>query len=137
MDLVSSSEILLPKNDSYFLGKTTFIEKLISSNRIDRKFKTIYYVYPYELIDPPVDWDVRFSDVNIHFLNELPDIKFFDNAERNSLIVIDDLWTEACGSPEIAKCFKVVSRKMKISIIVVTQSFFSGKDSGREIRNNW
>ena len=110
---------------------------MIRSSLIDRKFKTIYYCYPYELIEPPVDWDIEFSDINIQFINELPDLKFFDNAEPHSLLVIDDLWTEACASPDIVKSFKVFSRKMNISIIIVTQSFFSGKDGGREIRNNW
>ena len=98
---------MLTNRIQLILGKTTFIENLLKSNRIDRKWKTVYYVYPFELGEPPVDWDVKFEDINVQFLTDLPDIKFFDNAERNSLIIIDDLWTEACESPEIVKCFKV------------------------------
>jgi len=84
---------------------------LILSNRCDRKFKTIYYVYPFELGQPPVQWDVLFSDVNVQFLTELPDLKFWDNVERHSLIVIDDLWSEACENADTVKCFKVIHFK--------------------------
>ena len=118
-------------------GKTTFIENLIQSSRIDKKFKNIYYVYPYELMEPPVDWDQKFTDINVEFMNELPDLKFFDTAKRDSLLVIDDLWVEACQNTSIVKSFKVFSRKMGISIIIVSQRFFSGGEAGREIRNNW
>ena len=89
------------------------------------------------MIEPPVDWDQKFSDINVEFMNELPDIKFFDTAKRDSLLVIDDLWTEACSDSSIIKSFKVFSRKMGISIIIVSQRFFSGGEAGREIRNNW
>lgn len=90
-----------------YLGKTTFVEKLLSSNRIDRKWKTIYYVYPFELGEPPVTWDKSFSDINVQYLTELPDIQFFDTAEKHSLLVIDDMWTEACNDMSIVKSFKV------------------------------
>ena len=89
------------------LGKTTFIESLITSNHINKKWKTIYYCYPYELGLPPVDWDSEFSDVNVEFLTDLPDIQFFDTMERSSLVIFDDLWVECCKSPDIIKSFKV------------------------------
>ena len=75
-------------NKLNFLGKTTFIENLIKSNRIDRKFKTIYYVYPYHLFEPPVNWDSEFEDVNVEFMNELPTIKFFETAEKSSVLAV-------------------------------------------------
>lgn len=74
---------------------------------MDRKWKTIYYIYPLELGEPPVEWHSMFDDINVQYICELPDIKFFDTAERHSLIVIDDLWIESCESAEIVKCFKV------------------------------
>ena len=116
-------------------GKTTFIHTLLQSKRVP-KFSTIYYCYPFELGDPPVDWD-KTLPVNVEFITDLPDIKFFENAEPNSLLVLDDLWTETCKSQDLVKAFKVFSRKKKVSIIVVSQSYFSGGDEGREIRNNW
>ena len=53
-------------------GKTTFIEKLLKSNRIDREFSTVFYCYPYTLGDPPVDWDQSLK-CNVQFLTHLPD----------------------------------------------------------------
>ena len=133
------------------LGKTTFIESLLGSNIIDQKWKTIYYCYPFELEQPPVDWDHKFEDINVQFLTELPSVKFFDTMEPSSLLVIDDLWTEATESSDVIKSFKVCvylcfyllkfikvfSRKKNVSLIIVTQSYFSGRSGGLEIRNNW
>ena len=117
-------------------GKTTFVENLICSNRIDRPFTTIYYCYPFELGDPPVSWHDK-CDSNVEYITDLPDAKFFDTADPNSLLVLDDLWSETCKSPDLVKAFKVFSRKKKISIISISQSYFAGGDAGREIRNNW
>lgn len=117
-------------------GKTTFVEKLITSDRIDRKFAKIYYVYPFELGDPPVSWHGK-TESNVEYLTELPDARFFDTAEKYSLVVLDDLWTETCKNPDLVKAFKIFSRKKNISMIAITQSYFSGGDTGREIRNNW
>ena len=116
-------------------GKTTFIEKLLKSNRIDKEFSTVYYCYPYTLGDPPVDWHLTLSS-NVQYLTHLPDLRFFDNVEPDSLLILDDLWTETCKSKDLVAAFKVYSRKKKVSIIIVTQSYFSGGDEGREIRNN-
>ena len=116
-------------------GKTTFIEKLLKSDRIDIQFSTIYYCYPYTLGEPPVDWHESLN-CNVEYLTHLPDLRFFDTVEPNSLLILDDLWTETTKSPDLVAAFKVYSRKKKVSIIVVTQSYFSGGEEGREIRNN-
>ena len=76
---------------------------------MDKKWKTIYYVYPFELGAPPVNWDYTLEDVNVQFLTELPNLKFFDTADRHSLVIIDDLWAEACENMDIVKCFKVIT----------------------------
>ena len=116
-------------------GKTTFIEKLLKSDRIDSKFSTVYYCYPNHLGDPPVDWHETLS-CNVEYLTHLPDLRFFDTVEPDSLLILDDLWTETCNSKDLVAAFKVYSRKKKVSMIIVTQSYFSGGGEGREIRNN-
>lgn len=116
-------------------GKTTFIENLLQSNRIDKDFSTVYYCYPYNLGDPPVEWHETLK-CNVQYLTHLPDLRFFDSIEPDSLLILDDLWTETCKSSDLVAAFKVYSRKKKVSMIVVTQSYFSGGDEGREIRNN-
>ena len=116
-------------------GKTTFIENLLKSDRIDREFSTVYYCYPHHLGDPPVDWHDTLQ-CNIEYLTHLPDLRFFDTAEPDSLLILDDLWTETCNSKDLIAAFKIISRKRRVSMIVVTQSYFSGGAEGREIRNN-
>ena len=97
-------------------GKTTFIEKLLKSNRIDREFSTVYYCYPYTLGDPPVDWAETLK-CNIQYLTHLPDLRFFDTVEPNSLLILDDLWSETFKSKDLVAAFKVYLRKKRVSII--------------------
>ena len=61
-------------------GKTTFIENLLQSNRIDKDFSTVYYCYPYNLGDPPVEWHETLK-CNVQYLTHLPDLRFFDFIE--------------------------------------------------------
>ena len=71
-------------------GKTTFIENLLKSNRIDKEFTTVYYCYPYTLGDPPVDWD-QTLDCNIEYLTHLPDLCFFDTEIGCEQIYVETL----------------------------------------------
>ena len=80
---------------------------------------------------------MKFDDVNVEYMNDLPDVKFFETAEKHSLLVIDDLWLQCCKNTDIILCFQVYSRKREISVIIVSQRFFGGRDGGQEIRNNW
>ena len=41
------------------LIQTTWIEKMISHNKFDKKIKKIYYFYPSELSEPPVKERVK------------------------------------------------------------------------------
>ena len=77
-----------------------------------------------------------FPKINIEYYAGVPDVSFFDNLKPDSLVVLDDLWSEVCKSKDMVKAFKVFSRKMRFSIIVVSQCYFGGSDGGREIRNN-
>ena len=131
-------------------GKTTFCEKLLQSN-ISEKFNQIYYIYPDEFEKPPgiikycstkyinanlVDWDRLFPEITIEYIPGVPGASFFHTVREDSLIILDDLWTECCKSSDIVKAFKVFSRKMRFSLITISQSYFGGSDGGREIRNN-
>jgi len=74
--------------------------------------------------------------VNVEYIAGLPDASFFTSIPQDSLVVLDDLWSESCKSSDIIKAFKVFTRKMNISMIIISQSYFGGSDGGREIRNN-
>jgi hypothetical protein len=82
-----------------------------------------------------VDWAEKF-DASVQYLTSIPDLEFFDNVEPDSLVVLDDLWTECCESSQVVKAFKVFSRKMRLSLVIISQCYFGGGQGGREIRNN-
>ena len=75
----------------------------------------------------------------MEYLTSVPDIEFFDSVLPDSLVMIDDMWSECCLSDSMIKAYKVFSRKMKLSIIIVSQSYFGGGQGGRELRkvNYW
>ena len=70
------------------------------------------------------------------YSNEIPDAKFWDTVEKDSLSVFDDLWHEVSESAEMSKAFKVHSRKKCVSLIVVTQNFYESTKYRRNVRNN-
>ena len=103
-------------------GKTSFIENLIRYNKLQRRPKKIYYFYPKELEQAPVYWDSTFPDIDVEYVADLPNYsRFWNEIEKNSLVVIDDLWTAASNNEHVSNAFKVYSKKQGFSIIIVTQ----------------
>ena len=80
-------------------------------------------------------WAHKF-DATVEYLTTIPDLAFFDNVDKDSLVVLDDLWSECCESPQVNKAFKVFARKMRLSLIIISQCYYEGGQGGREIRNN-
>lgn len=80
------------------------------SKRVSKPFKTIYYIFAMEFGSKPpdLDWEFRFPDVNIQYIQDIPDLKFWDNIEPHSLVVIDDLYSEAVNNQNLIKSFKVL-----------------------------
>lgn len=103
-------------------GKTSFIENLIRYNKLQRRPKKIYYFYPKELEQAPVYWDSTFPDIDVEYVADLPNYsRFWNEIEKNCLVVIDDLWTAASNNEHVSNAFKVYSKKQGFSIIIVTQ----------------
>lgn len=103
-------------------GKTSFIENLIRYNKLQRRPKKIYYFYPKELEQAPVYWDSTFPDIDVEYVADLPNYSsFWNEIEKNCLVVIDDLWTAASNNEHVSNAFKVYSKKQGFSIIIVTQ----------------
>ena len=93
-------------------------------NKFTKRPRKIYYCYPKELDRPPVRWDVIFPDIDVEYVANLPDFsRFWNEIERNTLVVIDDLWTEAVNNEHVSNAFKVYSKKQGFSLIIVTQVF--------------
>jgi len=141
-DIISSNNFNHPFTclitGSTGVGKTTFVKKLLLSNRISNldQFSCVYYFYPNELDNPPVNWDKEFEDLEVSYHNELPDATFFKLAKENSLIVFDDDYYKLSNCDEFAKAFRVYARKYNISVIAISQTYYEGQKHGRTIRNN-
>lgn len=115
-------------------GKTTFVEKLLHSNRIRKRFKHIYYCYPDHFDDTPVDWAENWTDTLVTFVPYIPDINFFRTMQKNSLIVFDDNFDDIIKSPAVAQALKIHSRR-RFSVIIISQMFFELGPFSRVIRN--
>jgi hypothetical protein len=115
-------------------GKTTFVEKLLHSNRIRKRFKHIYYCYPDHFDDTPVDWAENWTDTLVTFVPYIPDINFFRTMQTNSLIVFDDNFDDIIKSPAVAQALKIHSRR-RFSVIIISQMFFELGPFSRVIRN--
>ena len=114
-------------------GKTTWIENLIHSKRISKKFSRIYYIYPPDFESPPVDWD-SWDSQNVTYVNYIPDLKFFHKLEADSLVVFDDNFEQVINNPLISKVMRIHARR-KFSVILVTQMFYEQGKYSRVIKN--
>ena len=118
--------------------QTSFIENLIRHRKFTKVPRKIYYIYPKELEIPPVKvsdfsivdqpiwfyikWDQLFPHIDVEFVADLPTYaQFWAEIKRDSLVVIDDLWSSASNNEHVSNCFKVYSKKYKFSIAIVTQ----------------
>ena len=69
-------------------------------------------------------------------LDGLPSTKFFANIKKNSLVIVDDQYTDATKAPQIDRAFKIDRRHNKFSIILITQSIYEKGNICKSIRNN-
>ena len=106
-------------------GKSNFIKNLIECEGIKGGTDVIYYFMPrFETLDitPPHGIDM--------YKNEgLPDQEWVDKTlepykDRNTLIVVDDLWTQCVESPVIEYLLTYGRRHLNLSLIFVAQNFY-------------
>ena len=60
-------------------------------------------------------------DIDIKYITGLPNEQEWNQVKSNSLVVLDDLYTEAVNDESTSKAFKIYSKKRRFSIILVTQ----------------
>ena len=116
-------------------GKTEFIRKTLKYKLFDFQFSNIYYFYPGISFGPPVQWENEI-EAEFQYICGLPSEAFFRSVPENSLIIIDDQWSQLITSEEVKMLFKVYSGKRNLSVMVTTQNYFEGGNSSRTIRNN-
>ena len=92
-------------------GKTYFAKQLLKSGFF--KYDRIYYYHPDIQEDFPVDWD----DLPVFCQAGLPTIDDLLNLSPYSVVILDDLYTEACKEKHISYLFRILSSKKRLHII--------------------
>ena len=110
-------------------GKTYFAKKLLDSKFF--KYSRVYYFHPDIQEDFPVDW----NDLSVISQAGLPSHEDLVSMPPYSVIVIDDLFAEACKEQLISYLFRVLSSKKKLHLIIMTQRYFADGGNGLNIRN--
>ena len=114
-------------------GKTHFAKQLLQANFF--KFERIYYYHPDIQEDFPVDWSTEFNKPVLCQAG-LPSSDDLHDIPPYSVLVLDDLFTEACKSKLVSYLFRVLSSKRKLHVIIMTQRYFAERSCGLNIRNS-
>ena len=117
-------------------GKTTFAHELLKSQHIfTHKIKHVRYHHPDYLTTQPVRWHESLS-TPVSYHSGLPDLQELCDLEPHTCIVLDDLYQECVNEPAIDYLFRVLSGKKQISVLVLSQRYFTVGKFGLNIRNN-
>ena len=110
-------------------GKTYFAQQLLKSGYF--KYDKIHYYHPDIQEDFPVDW----CDLPVFCQAGLPTIDDLHTMSPYSVVILDDLYTEACKEKLMSYLFRVLSSKKKLHLIIMTQRYFAEKSNGLNLRN--
>ena len=114
-------------------GKTHFARELLKAELF--KYKRIYYYHPDIQEDFPVDWSDHISKPILYQAN-LPTVDELLQIPHYSVIILDDLFTEACEDKNMSYLFRVLSSKRKLHVIIMTQRYFAEGMNALNIRNS-
>ena len=110
-------------------GKTYFTQQLLEQNML--KYSRVYYCHPDLCEDNPIDWNIP-----VIFSVGLPDLEDIMKFPEYSCIILDDLFHEAKDSKVVDYLFRVLSRKRKLHVIIMSQRYFSNGLYSLNIRNS-
>ena len=114
-------------------GKTYFARQLLQNNFIN--CERIYYYHPDIQETFPVDWE-NYLHIPICFQAGIPKENDLLSMPRNSCIVLDDLYTQACADRTVDYLFRVLSSKRNLHVVIMTQRYFAEGSNGLNIRNS-
>jgi hypothetical protein len=118
-------------------GKTYLIGKMLNqqTDLFGDEFSQVKYYYPEYLDECPVDWhDTMSTPISYH--SGFPEKEDIQSLPNNSLIIIDDNMSKVVKSELMRQLFNVISGKRNISVICVTQNYFTQGPHSRDIRNS-
>ena len=118
-------------------GKTYLIGKMLEKQRelFGGEFKLVKYYYPEYLEECPVEWHENIT-TPITYNAGFPTKQDILELPEGSLLIIDDNMKKVVNSELMRQFFNVISGKRNISIIVVTQNYFTQGQFSRDIRNS-
>lgn len=118
-------------------GKTHLIGKMLEKQNqlFGEHFDSVKYYYPEYLEECPVVWHEKIT-TPITYTAGFPSKQDILELSQNSLIIIDDNMKKVVNSELMRQFFNVISGKRNISIIVVTQNYFTQGQFSRDIRNS-
>ena len=117
-------------------GKTFFARELLNhvSTLFDANIQLIKYYHPDYLATRPVSWHSLLS-IPICYNSGVPTLSELCDLEPHTCVVLDDLYEECIQSKSIDYLFRVLSGKKNISVMIMTQRYFSNGKFGMNIRN--
>ena len=118
-------------------GKTYLIGKMLEKQKelFGGEFELVKYYYPEYLEDCPVEWHENIT-TPITYNAGFPSKQDILELPEGSLLIIDDNMKKVVNSELMRQFFNVISGKRNISIIVVTQNYFTQGQFSRDIRNS-
>ena len=114
-------------------GKTYFARQLLQAKLFD--FERVYYYHPDIDEHSPTNWENYLSQPVIYQLG-LPSSQDLMDLPAKTCIILDDLYREASSSKTIDYLFRVLSGKLKLHVIIMTQRYFAGGPFALNIRNS-
>lgn len=111
-------------------GKTLFARDFIKQINVKR----IYYFHPDLNETKPTDWE-QYLEQPIVYNSEFPTVDDLSDYPEFSCLVFDDLINECVNNKAIDYLFRVLSRKLKYHVIIMSQNYFPHGRYTISIRN--
>jgi len=116
-------------------GKTYFARELLENNIFQRQVDQVKYYHPDFLEERPVNWHETL-DIPVSYQTGIPTLEDLCNIASHTCLVIDDLYEECVNSKAIDYLFRVLSGKKNLSVMIMSQRYFSHGRYALNIRNN-
>lgn len=117
-------------------GKTSFAYQLLKNQHIfTNNIKHVRYYHPDYLSTQPVEWHTTLQ-APVSYHAGLPDLQELCDLEPHTCVVLDDLYQECINEPAIDYLFRVLSGKKQLSVLILSQRYFSVGKFGLNIRSN-
>ena len=114
-------------------GKTHFARKLLETKLFH--YERVYYYHPDIDERNPTNWE-DYLDQPVIYQAGLPSAQDLTDLPPKTCIVLDDLYREASSSKHIDYLFRVLSGKLKLHVIIMTQRYFASGPFALNIRNS-